>query len=148
MQAETILPMFFLFLLQIVGQDSITSSRMKIHESNTLVKHSKKKNFKQMKNDESFESTSLKDVKIPAVKKTKRSHGVDKNVILRDYQQECSDKGISCIVSTTTKGETVPTPPSYPPRHLLVKNCTMKPSSSHYYRVGNLHFVLLKTRAC
>ena len=68
------------------------------------------------------------------------SHCVDKNVILRDYQQECIDKGISCIVSTTTTGETFPTPPSYPPRHLLVKKCTMKPSSSHYYQVGNLHF--------
>ena len=137
--------MFRLFLATNIEQaETVISSRMKVHDSITLVKHSKKKNLKRTSQDISNVSrTSIRDeISSTSVspKKSKTSHGINKNVILQVYQKECTDKGITLTVSTTNKGETHPTLPPYPPCHLLVKNCTMKPSTSHYYRIGNLHF--------
>ena len=118
--------MFRLFLAtNIERAETVISSRMKVHDSITLVKHSKKKNLKRTSQDISNVSrTSIRDeISSTSVspKKSKTSHGINKNVILQVYQKECTDKGITLTVSTTNKGETHPTLPPYPPCHLLVK---------------------------
>jgi hypothetical protein len=81
------------------------------------------------KNPESFAS-----VLIPA----KVSIGIGKKSILSKYQHFCITKGFENQATTIIKGETTP-PPSYPLHYCLIADCKMKPSSSLYYRVRDLH---------
>ena len=66
------------------------------------------------------------------------SAGIDKNVILEEYTQACSMKeGLSRQVTSSNKGE--PTNlPNYPTIAQLVRDCQMKPSLNHQYRVEGL----------
>jgi hypothetical protein len=68
----------------------------------------------------------------------KVSAGIDKNLILSDYQDFCNAKGIQDQVSTIAKGETLLS--SYPSPHRLIADRKMKQSKSLYYRAKELHF--------
>ena len=83
---------------------------------------------KIMKSPESLTS-ALNPVKV--------SVGIDKNVILSDYQDFCITRGFENQVTTITKGETSSNPP-YPLHYCLISDCKMKPSSSLYYQVRDL----------
>jgi hypothetical protein len=69
----------------------------------------------------------------------KLSVGINENSILLEYQEFCITKKFANQVSTTAKGETSQ---KYfiPSHHCLIADCKMKPSSSLYYRVKDLHF--------
>jgi hypothetical protein len=69
----------------------------------------------------------------------KVSVGIKKNKILSDYELSCKSKGIASQVSASTnKGENEPLQ-SYPSNFNLIKECTMKLSLNHQYRVNVLH---------
>ncbi len=63
--------------------------------------------------------------------------GINKNLILLNYEESCILKGITNQVSTIIKGENLPT---YPSHYHLIANCKMKPSSNLYYWAKELHF--------
>jgi hypothetical protein len=67
----------------------------------------------------------------------KVSVGINKNLILSNYEESCISKGITTQVSIISKGENLPT---YPSHYHLIANCNMKPSSDLYYRAKELHF--------
>ncbi len=69
----------------------------------------------------------------------KLSVGIDKNLILSEYQAACSKKGIISEVSTVLKGETL-SPLQYPSHYRLISECRMKPSRNLQYRVKDLQF--------
>ena len=69
---------------------------------------------------------------------SKVSTGIDKNSILSEYQDSCIKKGFENQTTTIAKGEIPPTP-SYPLHYHLIANCKMKPSSSLYSQVRDLH---------
>ena len=78
---------------------------------------------------------------IPAENSSKLSTGIDKNVILSEYQTSCKKKGILSEVSTVTKGENSSSPPPiYPSHYRLISECKMKPSPNLQYRVKDLRF--------
>jgi len=139
--AETFVSLFV--LLQNLKRIT-TITRTNIHDNMILVKHSKKKILKRKTEDTSqslgISNDEDKTNSSSPTKKSKTSHGIDKTAIFKDYQDTCINNDITFEVTTTNKGETHPTTHSYPTRHQLVKNCTMKPSFNHYYRVDNLHF--------
>jgi hypothetical protein len=71
----------------------------------------------------------------------KISTGINKNVILNEYQATCAAKGFTSTATSTTKKGEKPTkiPTTFPMRYQLLQDCTMKPSRQHYYQVKNLH---------
>ena len=64
---------------------------------------------------------------------------IDKNTNLLNYQEFCTLKGFQDNATTVIKGETSSIN-QYPSLYCLIANCKMKPSSSLYYQVKNLHF--------
>ena len=70
---------------------------------------------------------------------TSISVGIDKNAIIEEYTQACSKKeGISCQFTSSNKGEPTNKPTTYPTIAQLVRDCQMKPSLNHQYRVEDL----------
>ncbi len=70
---------------------------------------------------------------------TNISVGIDKNVIIEEYTQACFKKeGISCQSTSSNKGEPTNIPTTYPTIAQLVRDCQMKPSLNHQYRVQDL----------
>ena len=70
---------------------------------------------------------------------TSISVGIDKNAIIDEYTQTClSKEGISCQVTSSNKGEPTNKPITYPTIAQLVRDCQMKPSLNHQYRVDDL----------
>ena len=70
---------------------------------------------------------------------TNISVGIDKNAIIEEYTQACSKKeGISCQFTSSKKGEPTNKPTTYPTIAQLVRDCQMKPSLNHQYRVEDL----------
>ena len=69
----------------------------------------------------------------------KVSAGINKNLILSEYQEFCIEKGYSNQVYTVVKGKTSQIM-AYPTHHHLIADCKMKPSMNLYYRVKDLHF--------
>ena len=70
---------------------------------------------------------------------TSISVGIDKNAIIDEYTQACSSKeGISRQVTSSNKGEPTNKPTTYPTIAQLVRDCQMKPSLNHQYRVDDL----------
>ncbi len=67
----------------------------------------------------------------------KVSVGINKNLILSNYEESCILKGTTNQVSTIKKGENLPT---YPSHHHLIANCKMKPSLDLYYQAKDPHF--------
>jgi len=70
---------------------------------------------------------------------TSISLGIDKNAIIDEYTQACSSKeGISRQVTSSNKGEPTNKPTTHPTIAQLVRDCRMKPSLNHQYRVDDL----------
>ena len=69
----------------------------------------------------------------------KVSAGINKNLILSEYQEFCIKKGHNDQAYTVAKGKT-PQIITYPTHHRLIADCKMKPSTNLYYRVKDLHF--------
>jgi hypothetical protein len=65
--------------------------------------------------------------------KNKVAVGMDKNLILSDYQEFCKSKGIQTQVSSSTNAGEIKPSTQFPPHHCLVYNCKMKPSLDHQY---------------
>ncbi len=70
----------------------------------------------------------------------KVSAGINKNLILSEYQEFCIKKEYNNQVYTVVKGSKTPQITTYPTHHCLFANCKMKPSTNLYYRVKDLHF--------
>ena len=68
----------------------------------------------------------------------KVSVGINKNLILSEYQEFCIKKGHRDQAYTVVKGKT-PQIMTYPTHHRLIADCKMKPSTNLYYRVKDLH---------
>ena len=67
------------------------------------------------------------------------SNGINKNQILDEYARSCHEKeGTSYQVTSSSKGEPTNKPINYPTIAQLVRNCKMKPSLDHQYRVEGL----------
>ena len=70
---------------------------------------------------------------------TSISVGIDKNAIIDEYTQAClSKEGIPRQVTSSNKGEPTNKPTTYPTIAQLVRDCQMKPSLNHQYRVDDL----------
>ena len=94
--------------------------------------NNKKNNSKNEKaNPPTFEAVAL------TVNQPNISVGIDKNLILLNYEESCILKGITTQVLTISKGGNLPT---YPSHYHLIANCKMKPSSDLYYWAKELHF--------
>jgi hypothetical protein len=65
----------------------------------------------------------------------KLSHKIDKNDIIANYGKNCQKTGYLGQVTTTKKGEPTELPTTYPSIYELVRDCLMKPSNKHQYRV-------------
>jgi hypothetical protein len=65
----------------------------------------------------------------------KLSHKIDKNAIIANYGKNCQKTGYSGQVNTTKKGEPTELPTTYPSIYELMRDCLMKPSNKHQYRV-------------
>ncbi len=65
----------------------------------------------------------------------KLPHKIDKNAIIANYDKNCQKTGYSGQVTTTKKGEPTELPTTYPSIYELVRDCSMKPSGKHQYRV-------------
>jgi hypothetical protein len=85
----------------------------------------------EITNTPTFEAVAL------TANQPKVSVGIDKNLILSNYEEFCILKGITNQVSTIIKGENLPT---YPSHYHLIANCKMKPSLDLYYWAKELHF--------
>jgi hypothetical protein len=70
----------------------------------------------------------------------KLSQRIDKNAIIAKYDEDCHKIGYSGQVTTVKKGEPTYLPTTYPTIFQLVRDCSMKPSTNHHYRVKNLVF--------
>ena len=68
----------------------------------------------------------------------KLSEPIDKNSVIAEYDASCVKRGIKDIVSTAKKGEPTTIPITYPTIAQLVRDCSMKPSLNHQYRVSDL----------
>lgn len=76
---------------------------------------------------------------VSASKKISISNGINKNQILDEYTKTClENKGIFSQVTSSSKGEPTYKPINYPTIAQLVRNCKMKPSLNHQYRVEGL----------
>ncbi len=93
-------------------------------------------NKKNTSKNEKMNPPTFKAVAVTA-NQPKVSVGIDKNLILLNYEESCISKGITTQVSTISKGENLPT---YPLHYHLIVNCKMKPSSDLYYQAKELHF--------
>jgi hypothetical protein len=62
-------------------------------------------------------------------------HKFDKNAIITKNGKNCQKTGYSGQVTTTKKGEPTELPTTYPSIYELVRDCSMKPSDKHQYRV-------------
>ncbi len=82
-------------------------------------------------NPPTFEAVAL------TANQPKVSVGIDKNLILLNYEESCILKGITTQVLTKSKGENLPT---YPSLYHLIANCKMKPSLDLYYWAKELYF--------
>ena len=65
------------------------------------------------------------------------SAGINKNIILLNYQESFISKGFQDQVTNTIKGENQKIIP-YPSHYCLIADCKMKPSSNLYYQIKNL----------
>jgi hypothetical protein len=65
----------------------------------------------------------------------KLSLRIDKNAIIAKYDDDCHKIGYSNQVTTVKKGEPTNLPTTYPTIFQLVRDCSMKPSKKHHYRV-------------
>ena len=65
---------------------------------------------------------------------------INKNSILSKYNEDCHKLGYSGQLTSTKKGEPTHLPTTYPSIFQLVRDCSMKPDMSHYYRVQDLRF--------
>jgi hypothetical protein len=63
---------------------------------------------------------------------------IDKNDIISKYNKACRQKGHVRQVESITKGEPTTPPTTYPTIFQLVRDCSMKPSLDHQYRVKDL----------
>jgi hypothetical protein len=70
----------------------------------------------------------------------KLSQRIDKNAIIAKYDEDCHRIGYSNQVTTVKKGEPTYLPTAYPTIFQLVRDCSMKPSNNHHYRVKDLVF--------
>ena len=70
----------------------------------------------------------------------KLSQRIDKNAIIAKYDEDCHKIGYSNQVTTVKKGEPTYLPTAYPTIFQLVRDCSMKPSNKHHYRVKDLVF--------
>ncbi len=68
--------------------------------------------------------------------KSKVAVGIDKNLILSDYQEFRKSKGIQTQVSSSTNAGEIKPSMQFPPHHCLVNDCKMKPSLDHQYQVS------------
>jgi hypothetical protein len=68
--------------------------------------------------------------------KSKVAVGINKKLILSDYQEFCKSKGIQTQVSSSTNAGEIKPSTQFPPHHCLVNDCKMKPSPDHQYRVS------------
>ena len=68
----------------------------------------------------------------------KLSEPIDKNSVIAEYDASCVKRGIKDIVSTAKKSEPTTIPITYPTIAQLVRDCSMKPSLNHQYRVSDL----------
>jgi hypothetical protein len=84
----------------------------------------------KIKNPPTFEAVAL------TANRPKVSVGIDKNLILSNYEESRISKGITNQVSTMIKGGNLPT---YPSHHHLIANCKIKPIFDLYYRAKELH---------
>ncbi len=99
---------------------------------NKKSRNNKKNASKNEKtNPSTFEAAAL------TAKQPKVSVGIDKNLILLNYEKSCILKGITTQVSTISKGDNLPT---YPSHYHLIANCKIKPSLDCYYWAKELHF--------
>jgi hypothetical protein len=113
----------------------LSKSKSVLGPLNSCIRKSSnnKKNTSKNKitNTPTFEAVAL------TANQPKVSVGIDKNLILSNYEESCISKGITNQVLTMIKGENLPT---YPSHHHLIANCKMKPSSDLYYWAKELHF--------
>ena len=65
---------------------------------------------------------------------------INKNLIISKYNEDCHKLGYTGQLTSTKKGEPTHLPTTYPSIFQLVRNCSMKPDASHYYRVQDLRF--------
>ena len=65
---------------------------------------------------------------------------INKNSIISKYNEDCHKLGYSGQLTSTKKGEPTHLPTTYPSIFQLVRDCSMKPDASHYYRVQDLRF--------
>jgi hypothetical protein len=65
---------------------------------------------------------------------------INKNSIISKYNEDCHKLGYSGQLTSTKKGEPTHLPTTYPSIFQLVRDCSMKPDTSHYYRVQDLWF--------
>jgi hypothetical protein len=61
-------------------------------------------------------------------------------MIIAKYNEDCHNKGCSSQVTTVKKGETIYLATTYPTIFQLIRDCSMKPSIKHHYRVEDLVF--------
>ena len=73
----------------------------------------------------------------------KLSQRIDKNAIIAKYDEDCHRIGYSNQVTTVKKGEPTNLPTTYPTIFQLVRDCSMKPSKKHHYRVKDLVFEVI-----
>ena len=67
------------------------------------------------------------------------AENIDKELILREYQELCKKKGILSSTVTERAGKrTNSYANELPSVHRLVSDCVMKPAANKYYRVGDL----------
>jgi len=66
------------------------------------------------------------------------STGINKNLILSEYQEFCIKKGYNYQVYMIVKGKTSQIM-AYPMHHCLIVDCKMKTSTNLYYQVKDLH---------
>ena len=64
--------------------------------------------------------------------------GIEKNRILDEYSFMCQKTGAQHTTSTVRQGKPTNTPTTYPTISQLVRDCKMKPSLRHQYRVDDL----------
>ena len=64
--------------------------------------------------------------------------GIDKNKILDEYSLACQKNGTLHRTAAVKQGEPTKKPTTYPTIAQLVRDCEMKPSLNHQYRVDDL----------
>jgi hypothetical protein len=107
----------------------------KIHDDVTLLDST----FVSPKKATSREIASLQAAVPLNSEEKKITSNIDKNSIVHKYKNSCLwELGISTPVASARKGEPTRVPTSYPTIAQLVRDCTMKPSLDHQYRVDDL----------